>query len=195
MVSNEPKKRVTDRDREYNWETCEDTTCCPPIDGPYKSSFGFRRARLDEEMSFALQMLTVFGGIALALGGIIAYTLFRLGKEIKSYLAQRKKSVVNKFKRAEDAGSTSQKMKNEMNDYEDFGRPVDTSKFAENKDDQKKFQDGIQKTIKDYKEYNQKVKRFFETKDAKAPDVIDTRILDRKYDEWSAEEAEKNKKK
>ena len=140
-------------------------------------------------------MLTVFGGIALALGGIIAYTLFRLGKEIKSYLAQRKKSVVNKFKRAEDAGSTSQKMKNEMNDYEDFGRPVDTSKFAENKDDQKKFQDGIQKTIKDYKEYNQKVKRFFETKDAKAPDVIDTRILDRKYDEWSAEEAEKNKKK
>lgn len=186
IVSDQPRVFLTEHDRTYDWENCEDVTCCPPIDGPYTTSFEFRRVRLTEEMGYAMQMLAMFAGIALFIFGIIFYTLFRLGKEIRFYMSQKKKQLINKSKKVEDAGSTSQKMRNGSNDYEEFRRSEDTSKFAENKDDQKKFQDGIKKTISNYKDYNQKVKRFFETNDNRTPDMIDTRILDKSFDEWGA---------
>ena len=176
---------VTEKDRSYNWSNCEDASCCPPNDGRGLTSSGFRRQRLREEMGFATQMLVIFGVIALSLAGIILYTVSKLYKELRFYLEQRRRQNINKHKIVENSGSKSHIMRDGSNDFEDLSRTEDTSSYAENKNDYKQFQKGIQNSIDNYKDYNKKVKKFFETEKKQSPDVIDTRVLDTKYDDWN----------
>lgn len=77
-----------------------------------------------------------------------------------------------------------------MNDNFDdnYGKSNDRSQFAEKKDDFEQFNSSIDSSIKEYKEYNNKIRNFFVKhgmgKSENMPSTIDDRILDKKYDEW-----------
>ena len=163
----------------------KDPTCIPPYGSSYKTSNDFRKAQLNKEMTFSYTMIIVSTILFVILGIILSYLIYYFVKRIQDYYTTKNQNETEDEKIREKAGSVIHKVNNEQNDDESYVTRENTINHAENKDDYQTFNDSIQKSIMQFKKYNQKVSKFFQDNyEKKTPDNIDERILDKQFDDW-----------
>jgi hypothetical protein len=182
------KEYDSDSDEDLYKEDCKDKDCCPFKNSHITSSEQLRKTRLNEEISFAKQIIYSFGGIAIFLFSVVIFCIIRLITITRQYFQYKWLQRRRKSDLVERSGSSSQMFKNKENDdFRDQYQNQKDIKYAEEKNEFEKFQTGIDKSIQQYKAYNEKLKKASKNQtqnDGYVSGQIDKDILDREFDDW-----------
>jgi hypothetical protein len=133
------------------------------------------RLEVDEHLSDSYKTLALFGVLAVIIAALILYCIYRIIDLILFYKQQKRKYHELRKPKANNALSTT-------NDDEPKTSTTESVKY----DDYTLYTKNIQKTIDEYKSYNEKVKNFYKDyRDGQTPpDIIDASFVDPTKDNY-----------
>lgn len=134
--------------------------------------------QLHKEVKNATKKLGIFTLIFLVLFVIIVFCIINITKLIVFYFSQRA-TLRESFK------ATSNNPNNPKDDHEVY-QNLDDMLNAENNDEYNRYTSQINKSISEYKTYNEKLRKYYkENKPGEKPgDVIDKSVLQREHDNY-----------
>lgn len=155
-------------------DKCEDKTCCPPAHSHFNTSNQYRQYLLKKEMSWTMRVLSLFVIIAIGIVGTASYMLYKLIKTIINYV--KNLNFVQGFKNSVQFENYSN------NKYTNRLKNNNQEKQAENTNDYYKYQQGINKTIENFTNHNNKLRKIFNKPNP--PGLINENILNKQFDNW-----------
>lgn len=140
---------------------------------------------LVEKIGYSSKVLGVFTILAIILIAMVVYCVVSIIRAIVFFRKRKAEKDIKRKRALAQSSSTSAMLSNE-NDNEEYTNSRDDPKqYAEAQDDYYKFQDSINKSLNEYKSYNEKLQSFFKsTRNTDAPDQYDTRIFSSSDDNW-----------
>lgn len=141
---------------------------------------------LQDNIKYSFKMLCVFLVLALILLALVLYCVISIMRALMFYVKRKQETKKIKRKIAEKSSNTNSIMSSDHDNEEYTNSPDnDPKQHAEAQDDFYKFQDSINKSLNEYKTYNQTLQNLFKTtRDKDAPDQYDKRIFDKENDNW-----------
>lgn len=137
--------------------------------------------KLPKNINHAMKRVVLFTIIGAILLGIFIYSIVHIVEIIQFYYSQRQKL-------RDTTDATKQKQNNPLDPKNDNNLyfNVDRSMYAENNDEYKKYTNEINKSIVDFRIYNEKLKAFYEQNrsGAEAKDTIDKGIISSDKDNY-----------
>jgi hypothetical protein len=161
------------------------STCNIPSNLSEAERIDYTRNRLNKEISYTYRILGIFVVIAGILLVMLVYCIIKIIGVIL-YFRMRKGEKEIEVKKALNKTGATFTLTNSDNDNEEYEyNQLKPNEYAEAKDEYYQFHESINKSLGEYKAYNDKVKNFFETtRDKAPPDQYDRRIFDIKQDNW-----------